>query len=370
MPETSLEDMRIEESGEIDELLSKLYMLANRIVQFHGRHVKGLLLIHGILDHEDALDQMFAAAKEISSLFQLIEEDSSIVLGTAKAIKERLVSSQNLMSDRELLPEQRSAFDGVLKLAPKINTINEGISFCLCTIQEIQAKSRQKDRIVYESAVHEDLQELSETLSTISETVQEVISTLSSLSHMNHTYSQEDLRNKVAADIQLEQKDVEHLLHIFSSSRKQLTAAMQGWWTDESKKGRLKNVLSKRVLPMLQNALRYDEGIRKAVAEISQMDLGLAREQNIDLERKQRELSALAGSIRGVFVKLNTNTVPGLLRMLDKDEPDRQYVTSVLKTMVEIFGRLHMKIIHMQELLMIKGAINTRDMEFRLGMND
>jgi len=268
------------------------------------------------------------------------------------------------------LQYQASAFARVLMLEPQLNQINDGISFCIFTIEEIRGKVKQKDKIAYEASIHDELSSISINLEKLSTTITEVIKALSALSTVNHETQQMGLKKEVSYDIKLEKDDIEQLLHIFATAHKQLTVATKQLWASEDGKEQLRLVLQDHILPSLQKALRYDDAIESAVKDTEEKILGLAQEKNFEIKQQQIKLEDLATSIRTIFVKLNTNTIPGLLEMTERYEPDKKMINDILCQILKVFASLYQKIKDMEKLFLSTQNVVTKDEKFVMGMND
>lgn len=363
-----LDVLNAKESGEVDELLSKLYLLQGKIIQLHDHYIKELLAVHGVVSHPDMLKSLFEYTKHISNLSGEIEQDSYLAVETAQQIKERLMADNGLHGDNELLPKQAKSFSTVIDLAPRLKMINDTFTYCLFTIEEIEGQTGTKTRFAHEEGICQDIQAVSHKLEDLMRDLTEIISALSHISQLDHEYNQEWMKRDIEYELKLENEDIDHLLHIFSTSYHILKDAHKKL---DGKDGRaiMREALEQRIMYNLQKALRYDEALQKAVKDVCAQVLGLDRVKNADLAVKQEKLTGLAEGIRETFVSLNTQTVPRLVDML-YDKEKRPELDATVKSILQTFSALYHKIKLMRELIEHVSTLHTREERFEMGVND
>lgn len=341
--EQSLEDLSTEQRSEMNELLGKLYLIATKTNELNYRYLRPLSRMVDVVEHKDTLRELYVASKAIHDLFFVVQKDSARMVEIARLIEHCFKTEHHISSDDELLREQQMSFKTVLNLAPSLRTINDELSFSLFTIEEIHRATLQKDFVICNDQMQQDITAVYQSMTRLSEVLKTIVDALNYLSHMSDKRIESSLLRTIGKDMSLERSDIDHLLILFRESRNVLSKSSISLWTTPNGKENFVHDLEQHVLPLLQKALRYDEALKSLVADADSILLQLPRSQNVSLWRQQRQVLLLAESLRVTFVKLNTQTIPGLIRSLSTDVDHNQIDSSIAK-IITVFKAFEQRI--------------------------
>lgn len=365
----SLDHLNLQEKGEVEELLSKLYLLSSHLNELRDRYIKPLVGIRNIVEHKDTLSDLFESVKRLQSFFTLVEKESYRTILLAKEIKQKMVAEHNLKNEHEFLPEEKATFATVLEMSPLLSSINDGIFFCLQTVEEVKSIAHSQNSVIHESEVEQEITSILQKLEEIRPILDKLIPCFRHLVHLNNKYTQGNIKKDVEGDLGGEKKDLESLAYIYKYCANKLSKSRLMLWTVSSGRQDFKDMVNTALLPKLRMGLQYEQALQKAIEDIQQKTLILPQDKNMELRRDQVDVAQLSGVIRKTFAQVNTNTVPAILHMIENDQNHAQ-VEEAIVSMIHLFEVLEKKVTQAKLMLDRIDKIYSREEHFELTVRD